>query len=635
MNGVGIGIGTSGSVSPARVAAIAAAAAAAALVGVACFEQGRFLITRPVRRARVQHHWELVFDDGPTDGQGVNGCCCGSDAAGGGHRIECSAGGGHGNQPAQPADDAVARDSDCCSACETLIEAGGDAEPAAARQSSHAAAPAQEDAQRCGACPADADATGLGIEDASAPVLCAEARVAGVRAPQLLLDLLSAGLWLLAAPAALLGVRAPWAPPAAGEAQLARRRMRWRQKLFNSLGVAGRFVNPFVEWQDRNTADIAGYIRWQLTRNNRNGVPSDQRELERTMPLARPDFGLLEAYTASRGRLLLPVRSAALAVSASLPLPPRAAAAAAGADGTLAAPPDAPVMTVTWIGQSTCFVQMDGFNILTDPIFSSRTVGEWFGPKRIRPSPCQLDELPKIDLVLVSHNHYDHLDIAVVRKLANSVTWVVPLGMGTWFKSVGVTTVRLYSEGAIVRERRVFDIMSPQVVELDWWQEHRFSDTLVITGAPIQHWSGRHFFDVNLSLWASFVVRGPTASFFHCGDTGYCQAFAEVGRRLGPITFASLPIGSYEPREYMRHQHMDPEEACMVHRDIRAAFSLGVHWGTFMMSDEHYLDPPKHLEEGRIKLGLPAGSVFTSLLGKTLLSAKQEAKPAGRCEKSE
>ncbi|KAL2918342.1 hypothetical protein HK105_202269 [Polyrhizophydium stewartii] len=555
MNGVGIGIGTSGSVSPARVAAIAAAAAAAALVGVACFEQGRFLITRPVRRARVQHHWELVFDDGPTDGQGVNG------------------------------------------ACETLIEAGGDAEPAAARQSSHAAAPAQEDAQRCGACPADADATGLGIEDASAPVLCAEARVAGVRAPQLLLDLLSAGLWLLAAPAALLGVRAPWAPPAAGEAQLARRRMRWRQKLFNSLGVAGRFVNPFVEWQDRNTADIAGYIRWQLTRNNRNGVPSDQRELERTMPLARPDFGLLEAYTASRGRLLLPVRSAALAVSASLPLPPRAAAAAAGADGTLAAPPDAPVMTVTWIGQSTCFVQMDGFNILTDPIFSSRTVGEWFGPKRIRPSPCQLDELPKIDLVLVSHNHYDHLDIAVVRKLANSVTWVVPLGMGTWFKSVGVTTV----------------------VELDWWQEHRFSDTLVITGAPIQHWSGRHFFDVNLSLWASFVVRGPTASFFHCGDTGYCQAFAEVGRRLGPITFASLPIGSYEPREYMRHQHMDPEEACMVHRDIRAAFSLGVHWGTFMMSDEHYLDPPKHLEEGRIKLGLPAGSVFTSLLGKTLL----------------
>ncbi|KAH6564600.1 hypothetical protein BASA60_010248 [Batrachochytrium salamandrivorans] len=286
---------------------------------------------------------------------------------------------------------------------------------------------------------------------------------------------------------------------------------RWRQTLFNSLDVAGRFVNPFMEWQDRNTADLFEYIKHQFTRNNRNNVPTDIKELERTMPLETPQFDLIYRYTLECGKMLINSASASRRMSDY------------SQKGVRFQPPASPLeeaclMTVTWIGQSTCFVQMDGYNILTDPIFSSRTIGEWFGPKRIRPAPCTLEQLPKIDIVLVSHNHFDHLDISVVKKLGNSAKWYVPLGMRAWFEGYGVTNV----------------------VELDWWQEHKHDDSLIITGTPIQHWSGRHFLDVNLTLWSSFVVRGPTCSFFHCGDTGYCQAFKEIGRRLGPITFASL-----------------------------------------------------------------------------------------------
>ncbi|RKO87544.1 beta-lactamase superfamily domain-containing protein, partial [Blyttiomyces helicus] len=247
-------------------------------------------------------------------------------------------------------------------------------------------------------------------------------------------------------------------------------------------------------------------------------------------------------------------------------------------------------------GQSTCFVQMDGFNILTDPIFSSRTIGEWFGPKRLRPAPCQLADLPKIDIVLVSHNHYDHLDRAIVKELGNSVKWYIPLGLREWFKKFGVTNV----------------------VELDWWQEAMHEGKLKIIGTPIQHWSGRHFFDVNSTLWCSFVVKGPNSSFFHCGDTGYCSAFKEIGRRFGPITLAAIPIGSYEPRWFLRHQHVNPSEACQIHLDLKSSHSIGVHWGTFMMSDEHYLDPKLHLEESRKRRGIPAEEVFTLRIGETL-----------------
>ncbi|KAI9593686.1 beta-lactamase superfamily domain-containing protein [Syncephalis fuscata] len=252
-------------------------------------------------------------------------------------------------------------------------------------------------------------------------------------------------------------------------------------------------------------------------------------------------------------------------------------------------------VTVTWLGQSTCLVQLDGLNILTDPIFSRCTVNHYLGPRRLRPTPCQLSEL-NVDIVLVSHNHFDHLDINVVKELNNTVQWIVPLGLRDWFARRGVH----------------------RVIELDWWQEHAFENHLgfVVTATPLQHWSGRSLFDVNQSLWCGFVIKGPSSSFFHCGDTGYCSAFKEIGQRLGPITLASIPIGSYAPRWYMEHQHIDPDDAAKIHKDIGSQLSIGVHWGTFLMSDEHYMDPPKRLKEAASVHQL--GDTFITLpLGET------------------
>ncbi|KAJ3086794.1 hypothetical protein HK102_012461 [Quaeritorhiza haematococci] len=249
---------------------------------------------------------------------------------------------------------------------------------------------------------------------------------------------------------------------------------------------------------------------------------------------------------------------------------------------------------------------MDGFNILTDPIFSPRTVGEWMGPRRLRPTPCKLSDLPKVDIVIISHNHYDHLDIEVVKQLKDSVTWYVPMGLGKWFAKLGVTNV----------------------VELDWWEEVLYEGRLKIVGTPIQHWSGRHVFDTNASLWCSFLVKGPTSSFFHCGDTGYCSVFKEIGRRYGPVTLAALPIGSYEPRWYMKHQHVDPQEAVQIHIDLAAQHSIGVHWGTFMMSDEHYLDPPFALDLARRERGLAPSEVFVTKLGATIVIPSTASSPS-------
>ena len=255
----------------------------------------------------------------------------------------------------------------------------------------------------------------------------------------------------------------------------------------NSLKIAGRWVNPFKEWQDRNTADIFAYLKWQFTRRNRNGVPIDSL-LKITLPVEIPDFDLLFKNS---------VQSSTDSIQS-----------------------DSYTFTVTWIGQSTLFVQMDGYNIITDPVFSSRTMGEWFGVKRLRPVPCDLSQLPPIDIVLISHNHYDHLDIKSIYEIGNGAMWYVPKGMKDYLNSFGIE----------------------RVVDLDWWEEFQHDSNLTIVGTPCQHWSGRHFFDVNMTLWSSFVVKSKITknSFFHCGDSGYCPTFKEIGERYGPITLAAI-----------------------------------------------------------------------------------------------
>jgi hypothetical protein len=175
----------------------------------------------------------------------------------------------------------------------------------------------------------------------------------------------------------------------------------WSGPILRSLQVVGRFVNPWPEWEDRNTGDFAAVLWWQLTRKCRNGIPKEQTVIDDTLPVQKPNFELLESFHQLSQQ------------------------------ATLEQNPNPPVMSCTWFGQSTCFVQMDGYNILTDPIFSTRTVGDWFGPKRIQKVPCQLEDLPKIDIVLVSHNHFDHL--GMFSKFCPCSSWAIRLGcLLTW-----------------------------------------------------------------------------------------------------------------------------------------------------------------------------------------------------------
>jgi N-acyl-phosphatidylethanolamine-hydrolysing phospholipase D len=233
---------------------------------------------------------------------------------------------------------------------------------------------------------------------------------------------------------------------------------------------------------------------------------------------------------------------------------------------------------LTWIGHSTVLIQSSGINILSDPILSERASPVSFaGPKRYTPPALQLHELPDIDFVVISHNHYDHLDRSTVEALGNSVQWLVPLGLASWFHELGIERVR----------------------ELDWWEELRFGKVTFVA-TPSQHWSSRGLFDKNETLWASWVIMVGDERYWFGGDTGYNpHDFNEIGQRYGPFDLAVIPIGAYEPRWFMKQMHVNPQEAVKIHQDIRSMFSVPVHWGTFKLSDEAILAPARDLRAAR------------------------------------
>jgi len=269
---------------------------------------------------------------------------------------------------------------------------------------------------------------------------------------------------------------------------------------------------------------------------------------------------------------------------------------------------------VTWVGHATVLAQLGGLNVLTDPIFAERASPLSFaGPKRHQPPGLGLGQLPRVDLVLVSHNHYDHLDEASVRALnaqaGGPPLFVVPLGLAAWLRAKGVPAARS--------------------VELDWWQ------TLDVPGpvggvelmlVPAQHWSARGLGDRMATLWGGFALFAPDAHLFYAGDTGYSRDFAEIRERCaqrqapeagGGFDIALLPIGAYEPRWFMATQHVNVEEAVKIHLDLGAKRSLGVHWGTFQLTDEPLDEPPRRLVEERARLGLADHAFFTLAIGQT------------------
>jgi L-ascorbate metabolism protein UlaG (beta-lactamase superfamily) len=255
--------------------------------------------------------------------------------------------------------------------------------------------------------------------------------------------------------------------------------------------------------------------------------------------------------------------------------------------------------SVTWIGHATALVQIGNVRVLTDPQFSERAFFvQWMGPKRKQPPGVALADLPHIDIVVISHNHYDHLDENSVRALngqpGGPPLFVVPLGMERWMADIGITHVRA----------------------LDWWQKTEVAGATV-TLTPVQHWSRRTLTDTNQSLWGGYVVEASSHAVrkrvFFAGDTGYSSTyFKAIGERFGPIDLAVLPIGAYEPRWFMGPQHVNPEEAVLIHLDLRAKRSLGVHWGTFQLTDEALDAPLAELAAARTKHGI-ADDAFVTL----------------------
>ena len=261
---------------------------------------------------------------------------------------------------------------------------------------------------------------------------------------------------------------------------------------------------------------------------------------------------------------------------------------------------------VTWIGHASTLVQSGGVNVLTDPIFSERASPLAFlGPKRHVAPGLALAELPHIDAVLISHNHYDHLDAASVDALAAQAggppLFIVPIGVKAWFADRGIASA----------------------VELDWWQSIRVG-AVEIVFTPAQHWSGRSLTDRMETLWGSYAILAPDFQTFFAGDTAYSKDFADIhaffAARQGAgrgFDLALLPIGAYDPRWFMRSQHVDPDEAVRIHIDIAATRSIGIHWGTFPLTDESLDEPPKALARAAQARGLGADAFMVSAIGQT------------------
>ena len=253
--------------------------------------------------------------------------------------------------------------------------------------------------------------------------------------------------------------------------------------------------------------------------------------------------------------------------------------------------------TVTWVGHSTLLIQLEGVNILTDPQWSDRASPVSFaGPKRLMPPGVPFENLPPIDLVLISHDHYDHLDVETVRRLAqiHHPLFLVPLGLKAWFAGIGIT----------------------EVEELDWWESRRIK-TLTVTCLPAQHFSGRTLWDRNQRLWSSWAVAGDTKRIFFAGDTGYYTVFKEIGNRLGPFDLAAIPIGAYLPRVMMKMTHLMPEEALQLFADIQGQRFVAIHWGTFDLTEEPIEEPPQRLEAEAKRLGLDRSKVWVLKHGET------------------
>lgn len=229
-------------------------------------------------------------------------------------------------------------------------------------------------------------------------------------------------------------------------------------------------------------------------------------------------------------------------------------------------------MVITYVNHSTFLIQTAGVNILTDPVWSDRVSPfSFIGPKRYRPAGVKFEDLPKIDVVLISHNHYDHLDLETIKKLNDRFQpqFITPLGVGQLLD-------RLY-----VRYTH----------DLDWWESKKVDSDITIHSVEAQHFSARGLFDRNKTLWSGYVIDTPYGNIYFAGDTGYGDFLKKIRQEHPNIRVGLIPIGAYKPQWFMKPMHLNPEEAIQAHKDVGARISFGMHFGTFPLADDGMNDP--------------------------------------------
>lgn len=250
---------------------------------------------------------------------------------------------------------------------------------------------------------------------------------------------------------------------------------------------------------------------------------------------------------------------------------------------------------VTYVGHATTLIQDGSYSILTDPQWSERASPIGFlGPKRIREPGVDLSKIDHVDLVLISHNHYDHMDLPTLKQIDQLFhpQFIVPLG-----------NARILNAAGIVR-----------VKELDWWGAED-----VVQLVPVQHWSTRTLMDRNQALWGGYVIHISGKKIFFAGDTGYGPHFRAIAQRVGSMDLSLLPIGAYEPRWFMREQHMNPEDAVAAHRDLGSHQSMAIHFETFRLTDEGFSEPRQVLKDALLKANLSDQSFIAPEVGETLI----------------
>jgi N-acyl-phosphatidylethanolamine-hydrolysing phospholipase D len=269
---------------------------------------------------------------------------------------------------------------------------------------------------------------------------------------------------------------------------------------------------------------------------------------------------------------------------------------------------------LTWLGHASALVYVDGVALLTDPVFGERaSPSRWVGPRREVAPVLDAQQLPDLDAVLISHDHFDHLEESTIRVLAQrgprQPVFIAPLGVGRLLREWG----------------------AQRVVELDWWGKTEIKG-LNVHLVPARHWSGRGALDQNSTLWGGFVVTDRLAAsrFYFAGDTAYGELFKEIGKRFGPIELSAIPIGAYEPRWYLANQHVNPQEAVRIHQDVRSRCSIGVHWGTYRATDETMDAPARDLRAALAQAPSMEGAFTVLPHGGTVVARQASVSAVGQ-----